>query len=511
MTHRRIISLLLVSILVASSAGVSFSAAEDKAPVVLILPGTVGASGAISDLDAVEAVRMYVVGLGKVEVVAFDPDNPTIARYIMERKFGDDALLKIAEPATAKEIAGLLAADYLLTVHCEAAGDAVRLALRLTRTSGQGTWIAGAESAIASVDGPQRDLSRKNAISTAASSAVSQLNLEAFSKVKPKVTPAPATEGPVSAVPVITPAEPVVARDLVAEYTAHMNAAEQYILRKDMLNAIYELRQAVDIEPKTVSIRLKLADAYSAAGMEDRAADELQRAMLFASDDPSIHSTLGQFYLSTGSLQKAAEQFLEAARLDPDNVDVRVILGNILWNQNKLDEAAIAFEEAARMDPANPAPHDRLHKLYLARKNYPLAVEHLVAGRAGGKELDAAARYRIVGEFIGAQLTGILGKLEESWKEYQAQEISRETYYADCKDRGARIEEIAAFLATQTAPDGLKGAHAHALLSASLLSQSSGTLISYLETDKQQYSEEAALFREEAATELDEFVKALAQ
>lgn len=511
MTHRRITSLLMVFIIVASVAGTGSLAAEEKTPVVLILPGTVGPTAVVSDLDAVEAVRMHVVALGKVEVLAFDPDNPTIARYIMERKFGDDALLKIAQPATAKEIADLVGADYLLTVHAEVAAPTVRLALRLTRTSGQGTWTAGAESAMAVVEGPQAAVSRNNAISTAASSAVSQLDLEAFSKVKPKAPSVSVAEGPVSAPPPIKPVEIPVERNLVAEYTAHMNAAEQYLQRKDVLNAIYELRQAVDIEPKTISVRLKLADAYSAAGMGDRAADELQRALLFAAGDPSIHNTLGQFYLSIGSLQKAGEQFLQAAKLDPTNVEVRVNLGNILWNQNKLDEAAVVFEEAAKIDPANPAPHDRLHKLYLARKNYPLAVDHLVASKAVGKELDAVARYRIMGEFIGAQLTAILGKLDESWKEYQAQEISRETYYADCKDQGMRIAELAAFLATQTAPEGLRGAHAHALLSASLLSQSSDTLISYLETDKQQHAEEAALFREEAATELDEFVKALAQ
>ncbi len=485
-------------------------AEEDRAPVVLVMPGTVGEGAAAGDLESVAAVSTYLSAIGKVTVVAFDLENPTIARYILERKFGDDWLNKISDPKTAKEIADLLKADYILSVHGELRPNAALIALRLIPTSGKGEWTAGAESGIAQNDGPQGVISRRNAINTAASAAVSEIDIAAFDKLKPKsgfvVTEPPSTLTP--AAPAV-PVEQPTTRDLTAEFTAHMNAADAYAKRDDQRNVIYELRQAVNIEPKTASVRLKLAEAYSAAGMPEDAADELKRALLFRPDEPAIYDALGQLYLANGALREAADQFREVVRLDPTSVQARVSVGNILWNQNKLDEAAAVFEEAAKIDPANTLPHERLFKLYWARRNYALAIEHLIAGKPGGAEMDPVARYKLSAGLIDTQLTEILAKLDSSWAEYQDKQLTREDYYRDCTDMVARIDGLASFMSTQTAPESLKSAHSHAVLCVNLLSQSAGSLVLYLETDKQDYSEQASLFREEAKSELEEFRKGI--
>lgn len=507
MTRRRMSSLILVSIFLTITTTIGLSA-EETAPAVLVMPGTVGEGAAVGDLDAVDAVGMYLSATGKVDVITFDIENPTIARYIMERKLGDDYLDKIAEPQTAKEIAGLLKADYILSVHAEIRPNAALVALRLAKTSGRGEWTSGAESGIAQGEGPSGAINRKNAINTAASSAVSQIDIAAFDKLQPKSTFV-VVDAPTATTAVATPVEEPSTRNLVAELTSHMNAAEAYAKRDDRLNAIYELRQAVNIEPKTVSLRLKLADAYSALGMTEEAIDELKRALLFKSDDPVVCNALAQLYLSNGALKQAGDWLLEVVKIDAGNVDARISLGNLYWNQNKLDEAASVFEEAARLDPTNAVPHERLYKLYWARKNYALAVEHLIASESGSGESDPVARYKLVAGVIRAQFDDILQKLDETWKEYQDQQIIREDYYRDCTDLSSRIDGLAAFLSTQTAPDGLKAAHSHGVLCASLLSESAVSMISYLETDKQQYSEQAGLYREEAKAELEQFDKGI--
>lgn len=505
---RRITSLILaVFLLLPAALGIS-ARADERAPVVLVMPGAVGEAALPGDLDVVYAVSSHLQALGKVEVIGFDPDNPTIARFILEREYGDEYLAKLVDPKVIKEVAALFKPDYILTAHGQVQSDVALVALRLTKTSGKGEWTAAAESRFISADGPIGTSNRVNAVSTAASSAVSQIDIAAFGKVSAK--PAPVDDPPANAPPV-APVEEPSSRDLVAEYTGHMNAAERYAQQKDLPNVIYSLRQAVNLEPKTVSVRVKLAEAYSALGMIDEAVDELRRALLFRPDDPTIHKALGEYYVAGGSLKDAAELFREAIKLDAGNVEARISLGNILWNQSKLDEAAAVFEEAAKLDPSNAVPHERLYKLYWARKNFPLAVEHLIASKASTAALDEAARYKLMAGAVHGRLGEIMGKIDENWKDYQIGSLAREDYYRDCSDTADRIGELAAFLSTQTAPGGLKGAHAHGVLSASLMSQSVSSMVSYLETDKQQYSEQAALFREEAQTELDDFGAAIGE
>ena len=83
----------------------------------------------------------------------------------------------------------------------------------------------------------------------------------------------------------------------------------------------------------------------------------------------------------------------------------------------------------------------------------------------------------------------------------------REDYYQECKDITDRIEALASYLSTQTAPDGYKDIHSHGVLAVSLLAQASGYMVSYFETEKQYYMEQATLLQNEAKTEMGTFAQ----
>jgi hypothetical protein len=89
--------------------------------------------------------------------------------------------------------------------------------------------------------------------------------------------------------------------------------------------------------------------------------------------------------------------------------------------------------------------------------------------------------------------------------------MGREDYYKECKDATSRIEALASFLSTQTAPASFKEAHSHGVLAVSLLAQAGGYLVSYLETEKQYYQDQAVLLQDEAKTELSLFSGAVAK
>jgi len=88
-------------------------AQSQSPPVVLIVPGVVGDS-ATADSDILDSVRLHLAAAKKYRVIAFDRENPTIARFIMERGLASELYKKMADPA-AREMARRGAGEILLT------------------------------------------------------------------------------------------------------------------------------------------------------------------------------------------------------------------------------------------------------------------------------------------------------------------------------------------------------------------------------------------------------------
>jgi len=503
MSRKLVVVLALLSVLFSSSAGVC--APAEERPIILVIAGPAGEAESPSDPDVVSAVKAFLMDWGRLEMLTFEAEHPTIARSVVEGKLKQDAVRRASEPRNAVEIAHAVGATYALIVHGSIVEDKVGIALQLFEARGSGQWTAGAESRVAQGRGPIQNRNRKNAISTAASAAVSQLAVLAEGPLAQPISNTPEEYTPPRPAP---PVETPESRDLVAEYTSHMRKAETYSRRGDVPNVIYELRQAVNIEPSTVSVRIKLANTYASLGMVEKAIDECRRVLLFKPDDASIYNVLAELYLANGAAEEAAAQYRAIARLDPEDVQARIDLGNVYWNQGKLDDAAAAYEEAARIDPGNAASHERLYKLYSARKDHAAALEHLSLSKTledGAR--DATDRYGILAGIVREEFDAILGKLDASRDDYVARKLTREDYYKECRDASLRAEGLAKFLSDQKVPEEYKASHAHGVLAVSLLSQSGGLLLSYLETDKQAYADQSQLLRIEARSELDLFGK----
>lgn len=474
--------------------------AEDARPLVLMIPGPVGEAEMPSDADVVGAVKAFLMDSGRVEVITFHPEHPTIVRSVLEGKLKREVIGRASDPRKAAEIARAVGAAYALIVRGAVVGNEVGVALQLLSSRGAGQWTAGSESRVAPGTGPTQQRNRKNAISTAASAAVSQLGALAVGRFAPHVSDKPIGYS----APPPTPVETSPARDLTAEYTAHIRKADIYSERGDVPNMIYELRQAVNIEPQTVSIRIKLAEAYASLGMVEEAIDECRRALVFRPDNVSLHSSLADLYAANGALDAAAAQYEEMTRLDPDSVEARINLGNVYWNQGKLDAAAAMFEEAAKLDPQNAVPHTRLYKLYCARQKHAAALKHLVLSKTTGDTSEnSGRRFEIITSVVRDEFEQIVGQLDTAQAGFVGGKLTRGEYYRECRDAGSRAEALAEFLSGESVPEEYKASRAHGLLAVSMLSQSAGSLLSYLETDKSGYADQAELLRVEARSELN--------
>lgn len=519
--HRTLILILIIVLLVPVASWAEESPAKTL-PFTLAFSVTAGDPPVASDPEIIAAVAEYFQNAGKLDVVAFNPDMPAVTRAVMEKKLESGLLIRPSDPQKVVQIASALGAKYALRIQGSVVETKVNVSLELLKVPGGGRWSATATGEIVDVRGAKKELTRRNAISTTASSAGSQIIIQAFGQdaaldmvakpetkteeIVPNTTPPPIAPPPI-------PTAPEKPRDVTAEYNLLIKQVDAYEVKGDTANAIVELRRAINLQPNQTAPRARLAGMYSNLGMTDMAIDECKRALLFGKDELSIYNLLAKLYLEGGSLTDAAAQCSEIVRLDPQNVDARLTLGDLYWNQGRIEDAGKMYEEASKLEPDNPGPHEQLRRFYTARKMYTPALVHMLQAKmltAKAGE-DAGAKYKVLVQVIQDEFGAVLGKLDTAHSDFASNRITREDYYQECKDITGRIEALADYLSTQTAPDGYKDAHSHGVLAVSLIAQASGYMVSYFETEKLYYLEQATLLQNEAKTEMDTFIKGLSK
>ena len=510
---KRLILLILAAAIIPISAAVAADTPDAKTQTIVVFASPVGDKAIPTDQEIVSFVIEHMRSVKRTEVLAFNLDLPAIQRAVLERRIPQEVIGRPADPKNAVRLADLLGAQYALVVQGLIVDSNVSIYVELHKVAGGGRWAATAASQIATSTGPTASKNRSNAISNAASSAVSQVAIQAFGQSA--LGSASPSDGSSATLPTspIPPPESGKERDIAADYAEAAKQADAYLTKADMPNAVVALKQAINLQPDSIEPRMKLAQTYANIGLITEAVDECERALLFKKDDPAVYVTLARLYVQTGDPEKAAKQCQRLIELDPQNVDARLTLGDLYWNQSKLDNAMDQYVEAARIAPRNPTAHERLAKLYLARKMYAAALEQSLQAKliAAGDEPDETARYKSVAQVMQDEFNAVLGVLQTAGADFGRGDITREDYYQECKNASGRIEALANYLSTQTAPAAYKAAHAHAVLGVSLLAQAAGYAVSYLETERKPYLDQAKQLQIEAQTEMGMFAKAIQQ
>ena len=498
--------LLLILLLLPT---LKYGAAAEKPPLTIAF----GDGNSEVSATVIEQLRSS----GKFDIFIFSPDLPNVTRAVMERKIPAEAVRNPSDAEKVTAIARALGAQYAIRIQGSVNGNKAAVTLELSKVP-EGRWTTTAVSEIAGGEGPRVAVNRNNAISTAVSSAVTQILIEVFGglpdtkpvieapKAEPVVT-APVPEAP----PKKTEAAVEPPRDVTAEYNAIIRQVDAYVTKGDLRNAVVELKRAVNLEPDKPAARVRLAKMYADLSMPAQAIDECKRALLFDKDSAPVYAMLAELYMASGSLQDAADQYNQVIRIDPKNVEARLSLGDINWNLSKLDDAITVYQDAAGADPKSPVPHERLQRLYAARKMYPQAIERLVESKSLAANVgdDSTRKYAIVAQVVQDEFGLVMGKLDSARADFDVGKITREEYYADCQDATSRIEALATFISTQTAPKAYKYLHPRGMLATSLLAQAGGYMVSYFETEQKHYLEDAELLQSEAKTEMKDFSTAL--
>jgi len=474
-------------------------------PVVVLLGA--GAENDAKSIDqmTVNAVASQLTALGNIDLIVFKADLPAVKRAMMENRLTQQSLESISDPKIIMQITNMLDADYALRVVGSImpaydliagakvpAGSEAVVILDLYKSSGE-HWSSRKSSRIASGPGPTQDAKERLAIGTAASAVVSDagiriLGQDAFltaSMIAPR--PAPSS---------------VIVRDVESDYLQAIARAQNYSQEHDTPNAVVELKRAINLKPTDSAARLRLARVYLDARMPSEAINECKRALLLKPNDAAVSNLLVKLYLENGSLADAAAICREIVRLNPSNIDARLLLGDILWNQSKIVEAEKAYKEVAELSPDNPVPHENLRKLYLARKMYASALNQLFQFKLiTATAKSAEARDAVAARMIRDEFRDTIDEITAAEQDYQLGKIKREDYYAESKNFALRITALDNFVAGQSASSAYKQAYPHMSLAISLLEQANASTITFLETEKPNYAEQATLLRAEARTE----------
>jgi tetratricopeptide (TPR) repeat protein len=196
---------------------------------------------------------------------------------------------------------------------------------------------------------------------------------------------------------------------LVGLSELYLSFATQAPSQKNKLDAkvLAILNRAEKLKPTNPSLRLKLAEAYNAAGNTDRAAELYLELLKKLPDLPMlrerIHAKLAGIYLRSSDHKRAVEQLEAIVREDPTNPEAYYYLGYISYTEKKWAEAAEYFGKTILLNPDFADPYyelalaqislnktdEALATLDKARKKFPQNYTlELCTGLAYGRKKD---------------------------------------------------------------------------------------------------------------------------
>ncbi|MGH9654060.1 MAG: tetratricopeptide repeat protein, partial [Bryobacteraceae bacterium] len=130
------------------------------------------------------------------------------------------------------------------------------------------------------------------------------------------------------------------------------------------LQAVQELKRALDLNPHSAGERINYGLALLRAGKTDAGIAQL---LLAQKQDPSIPHTwfnLGIAYKNRGEFTKAVAELRQMIRLVPNEPKAHYNLGAVLRDQGHTQEALKQFQIAEKLDPNLAGPHFQLFTLY---------------------------------------------------------------------------------------------------------------------------------------------------
>lgn len=157
------------------------------------------------------------------------------------------------------------------------------------------------------------------------------------------------------------------------DLSLRLTLADLYSAKGRLDEAIGQAEQILQENPGQLEAILILAQSYVARAQPEPAINYLVRGIESNKDDPMAkanvrlafaHQYLGSLYLERGERTEAIAEFRQALEIDRSNADVLYLLGDTLRKQGQLDEAIQHYMKALRFVPEFPQVYAGLARAY---------------------------------------------------------------------------------------------------------------------------------------------------
>ena len=350
--------IIFAAILFAALPGQA-GAADSPRPIAVVFPTAHGdgIDKALADAST-QALCNYLRESGRVDVMAFDRESPTVLRAIMDKELTADQVASYSNHQQRIDVAKALSYDYASSAEISVKDGVVNVKVWLAKAKGgkKDQWEALGQS---SVGGGVGALNFVNAMQSATSAAVISVTRQGFLGLPAIQEKAAATPSDTIAIAadLLTPPAPPTASD----YTGQ---ADESLKEGNIALAIQQYQQAVNADPANPSLRLKLADAFARRALYDEANSELDRAEALGADSEKLSTIRKRIDALRDGKPVAAEpepalqpqtppQDVEVtqptaapdstapkAKADTKAAIAKMKQGDSLWRAAKVDEAA---------------------------------------------------------------------------------------------------------------------------------------------------------------------------
>jgi Flp pilus assembly protein TadD len=149
---------------------------------------------------------------------------------------------------------------------------------------------------------------------------------------------------------------------------------DTYLKNGDFDFAFIQYNRALNLEPKSIRIRYKMAGLFLTKGLADDAQAGFLSIIEEQPDFAPAYDGMGRVYFIKGDLEKAEASFNKALQLDPQLWQSHNYLGIIKDKQKKYDQAIFQYREAIALRPDIGLLYNNLGMSYLLQGDYEKAV-----------------------------------------------------------------------------------------------------------------------------------------
>ena len=144
-------------------------------------------------------------------------------------------------------------------------------------------------------------------------------------------------------------------------FIVHTDLGALYLARGRLVEAMSELKRALEIDPNRSGTLANLGAAYRGVGEYEKAITQYLKAIQ-VEPKAAFYNSLGVCYGMYGKTEEAEKTFQKAIALEPDAAEAYYNLGKLYWDQKRWSEVETIWRRGLEKDPKHPFLREWLEK-----------------------------------------------------------------------------------------------------------------------------------------------------